>query len=106
MTSEHRKAKRRESQRKHRAGKKRLDYYPSAEARSIIDGLRTPYVSGTASAIINRIITEWTAAKTSEEPDASGDSTQYAHAREASGNIVRAHAHESQEKDTQTGTGA
>lgn len=46
-------------QRQRRSGKRRLDYYPSQDAATVIDGLRTKSVGGDASSIINRIIGDW-----------------------------------------------
>ncbi len=48
-----------ETQRERRRKVRRLDYYPSEEARAVIDGLRGPGIRGTASAILNRIVLEW-----------------------------------------------
>lgn len=48
-----------ELQRERRKRLRRIDFYADAETVAVIDGLRTPRVDGTASAILNRIVREW-----------------------------------------------
>lgn len=44
-------------QRKRRASKRRIDYYPSAEAGAVIDGLTNhKHTSGVYSVVIDRLI--------------------------------------------------
>ena len=50
-----------ELQRERRKRLRRVDFYASPETIAVIDQLRTPRVDGTASAILNRIVTEWAA---------------------------------------------
>jgi hypothetical protein len=48
-------------QRRWRADKYRIDYYPSAEAVEIVDSRRKDCVGGDASSIINRALEDWAA---------------------------------------------
>lgn len=48
-------------QRRWRADKYRIDYYPSAEAVEIVDSHRKASVGGDASSIINAVLEEWAA---------------------------------------------
>lgn len=50
-------------QRERRASMVRIDYYPSNDSVKVINSLRVPHAGGDASAILDRIISEWLAAK-------------------------------------------
>lgn len=63
---ESRRARARISQAKRRKGANRIDFYASHESVATINSLRTRGVEGTASAILNRIISEWAALQKSE----------------------------------------
>jgi hypothetical protein len=46
-------------QRERRHRLRRIDYYPSEDAATLIDKLRTRGVGGDASSILNRIVADW-----------------------------------------------
>jgi hypothetical protein len=49
----------RQSKNRRRREMRRIEYCANPIAEAVIDGLRTRYVGGDASSIINRIIAEW-----------------------------------------------
>jgi hypothetical protein len=49
----------RQSKNRRRREMRRIEYCANPIAEAVIDSLRTRYVGGDASSIINRIITEW-----------------------------------------------
>ena len=49
----------REQQRQRRASLRRIDYYPSADAATIIDATISPSPGGDYSNVLDRIVTEW-----------------------------------------------
>ena len=53
------KARRAAAQRKRRATRPRVDYYPDAVALAVLKKLRVHRVGGDASSILNQIIAEW-----------------------------------------------
>jgi hypothetical protein len=62
------KARARERQRRYRAGRTRIDYFPDPHAATTIDSLRTRCVGGDASSIINRILREWSSSRRRDPP--------------------------------------
>jgi hypothetical protein len=61
-------ARARERQRRYRAGRPRIDYFPDRSAVATIDSLRTRYAGGDASSIINRIVLEWSSSRGRDSP--------------------------------------
>lgn len=62
-----RRARALELQRERRKRLRRIDYYPSPEAATVIDALRTPVAGGDASSILDRIVAEWAASRSGIE---------------------------------------
>ena len=58
----------RERQRRYRADRPRIDYFPDSSAVATIDLLRTGYAGGDASSIINRIVLEWSSSRGRDPP--------------------------------------
>jgi hypothetical protein len=51
----------RQSKNRRRREMRRIEYCANPIAEAVIDGLRTRYVGGDASSILNRIVAEWAA---------------------------------------------
>ena len=54
-----RRDRKRRQQRERRAQNVRIDYYPDAEAQSIIDSMWAPRAGCDLSSVLNRIVAEW-----------------------------------------------
>lgn len=61
--SEWKRQRKNQLQRERRASMVRIDYYPSKDSVKVINSLRAPRVGGDASAVLDRIISEWISAK-------------------------------------------
>jgi hypothetical protein len=59
LAQEGSKARARERQRRYRLRRPRIHYFPDPHAATTIDSLRTRFVGGDASSVINRILREW-----------------------------------------------